>query len=43
MKEDTKPVIEIAALKNEDIITVSGGVKISNFNKSGKSYSVVEF
>lgn len=43
MKEYTKPVIEITALDNEDVITASGGVAIANFNKNGKSYSVVEF
>lgn len=43
MKEYTKPVIEITALNNEDVITASGGgVVISNFT-SEKKYSVVNF
>jgi|GEM_PF-493718 len=43
MKEYTKPVIEIAALNNEDVITVSGGIAISKFNQGDKKYSVVNF
>lgn len=42
MKEYTKPVIEITALSNEDVVTVSGGIVISNFT-SDKKYSVVNF
>jgi hypothetical protein len=42
MKEYTKPVMKITALNNDDVITKSGGVVVSNFT-SEKSYNVVNF
>jgi hypothetical protein len=42
MKEYTKPVMEITALNNEDVVTKSGGIVTSKFT-SEKGYSVVEF
>jgi hypothetical protein len=42
MKEYTKPVMEITALNNEDVITKSGGIVASKFT-SDRGYNVVNF
>lgn len=41
MKKYNKPEIEITALNNEDIITVSGGLVLTKFNKSTKGYNEI--
>jgi hypothetical protein len=45
MKEYTKPVVEITALNNEDVVTVSGGIATSKtFTVNGDSkYTAVNF
>lgn len=43
MKKYNKPEIKITVLNNEDVLMVSGGINVANFNKNGKSYTGINF
>lgn len=44
MKNYTKPEIEITCLNNEDVITTSGGLVLTKFEKAdaNKKYNVID-
>ena len=43
MKTYTKPEITVTAVKNTDVITISGGIVTSKFTKSTQGYQEINF